>query len=128
MTPTLHTDTGLEAGSAVAAAGAAGRFEGSVRRESDGTTFLRAIELGTASGTSQSIRCFEQVGGGLPTEPQNSGTGTALGPFNIFSATDGVAERKYISLVFGNFLISTSTSVYHDGRPDTKLAGLLRKI
>lgn len=84
MTPALHTDADLDEVShgmglrgAAAGAAAAGRFEGSVRRESDGATFLRAIELGTPSGTSQSIRCYEQLGGGLPTTPQHSGTATA---------------------------------------------------
>ena len=109
-------------------AAASGRYEGSVKRDSDGSTYLRAIELGTASDSSQPIRCYEQVGGGLPTTPQGSGEATVLGPFVLFSYTDSVAKRKYMSAVFGNFMLSTSTSVYSDGRPDVKLAGVLKKV
>jgi hypothetical protein len=135
MTPALQTDADFEQVSvmpglrgAVATAAAAGRFEGSVKRESDGATYLRAIELGTATDITQPIKCYEQVGGALPSTPQYTGKATALGPFVIFGTTDSVADRKYISLVFGNFMISTSTSIYHDGRPDVKLGGLLRRV
>ena len=42
--------------------------------------------------------------------------------------SDSVANRKYLTVVLKSFMISTSTSTYHDGRPDVKLAGLLRKV
>lgn len=105
-----------------------GRYEGSVKRESDGATFERAIELGSVSGNKQSMKVFEQVGGSLPTTPQHAGDASVIGNNGVFlSTSDSVAERRYFSLVFGNFMFSLSTSVYHDGRPDVKLAGLLRK-
>jgi hypothetical protein len=110
------------------AAAAAGRYEGTVKRESDGATYLRAIELGTPSDGSQPIRIYEQLGGSLPSSPQGSGDAMVLGPFVVFGYTDSVAKRKYFSAVFGTFMISTSHSVYPDGRPDVKLAGLLRKV
>jgi hypothetical protein len=114
---------------ATAAGATAGRYEGSVKRESDGATYLRAIELGPPSGDgSQPIRCYEQVGGALPSTPQGSGEATVLGPFVLFGYTDSVAKRKYFCATFGSFMISTSTSVYADGRPDVKLAGLLRRV
>jgi hypothetical protein len=132
MTMATQTDADLfeaaPAGLRATATASAGRFEGSVKRESDGSTYLRAIELGTASDTSQPIRCYEQVGGALPTSPQYAGTATALGPFILFSTSDSIANRKYVSLVFGNFMISTSSSTYFDGRPDVKLAGLLKRV
>lgn len=132
MTPVMQHDADLfepaVAGVRTAAAAGAGRYEGSVKRDTDGSTYLRAIELGTASDTSQPIKCYEQVGGALPTAPQYAGNATALGPFLIFQTSDSIANRKYVSLVFGNFMISTSSSTYFDGRPDVKLAGLLRKV
>lgn len=133
MAPVMQVDSDFDEAAPAAMMGAmsatqAGRFEGSVKRESDGATFLRAIELGTPSDGSQSIRCYEQLGGSIPTTPQHSGTATVLGPFVIFSASDSVANRKYLSVVLRNFMISTSTSTYHDGRPDVRLAGLLKKV
>jgi hypothetical protein len=109
-------------------AAASGRYEGSVKRESDGSTYLRAIELGTASDGTQPIRCYEQVGGGIPSTPQGAGEATVLGPFVLFTYTDSIAKRKYMCAVLGTFMLSTSTSVYSDGRPDVKLAGLLKKV
>ncbi len=105
-----------------------GRYEGSVKRESDGATFERAIELGASTGNKQSIRIFEQVGGSLPSTPQHAGDAFIIGSSAVFFTTsDTVAERRYFSLVFGNFMLSFSTSVYHDNRPDVKLVGVLRK-
>jgi hypothetical protein len=115
-------------GARVAGVAAAGRYEGSVKRESDGATYLRAIELGNPTDGTQPIRCFEQVGGALPPSPQGAGDATVLGPFVLFTHTDSIAKRKYLSAVLGNFMISTSSSVYTDGRPDVKLAGILRKV
>jgi hypothetical protein len=116
------------AGSRPSAAATGGRYEGTVKRELDGATYLRAIELGTPSDGTQPIRCYEQVGGALPTTPQGAGDAFVLGPFVLFSYTDSVAKRTYFCATFGPFMISTSTSVYPDGRPDVKLAGLLRRV
>jgi hypothetical protein len=105
-----------------------GRYEGSVRRDSDNATFLRAIELGTASGTSQPIRIFEQLGGTLPPTPQSSGSATVLGPLLLFNTSDSVAARRYICFALGNLLISASKFVFNDDRPDVNLVGLLKKV
>jgi hypothetical protein len=105
-----------------------GRFEGSVKRQSDGATFLRAIELGAPSGNRQPIRIFDQLGGTLPATPQWAGDALVLGANALFfAATDDVAARRFLSVVIGNALFSYSQSVYHDGRPDVTLVGLLQK-
>lgn len=105
-----------------------GRFEGSVTRQSDGATFLRAIELGSPSGNQQSIRIFDQLGGTLPSTPQWSGNALMLGANAVFfAASDDVADRRFLSWVFSNVMFSYSQSVYHDGRPDVILTGILQK-
>lgn len=49
------------------------------------------------------------------------------GSFVVFGYTESVANRTHVYATFGTFMISTSTSVYPDGRADVKLAGLLRR-
>lgn len=106
-----------------------GRYEGNVKRESDGAEFKRAIELDPPSGNQQPIRIYDVVGGGLPTTPQWSGNALLFGgSLLFFTATDSVADRKFACLGLGNFLFSFSKSTYHDGRPDVKLAGVLKKL
>ncbi|HXK59500.1 MAG TPA: hypothetical protein PLP42_06340 [Acidobacteriota bacterium] len=114
---------------AVGAAPAAGRYEGSVKRESDGAMYLRAIELGNpaADGTIP-IRIYDQLGGQIPPSPQFSGEAFALGSIILFSTSDSIAKRRFISVVLGTYMISASSSTYFDGRPDSKLAGVLRKV
>jgi hypothetical protein len=105
----------------------AGRYQGTLKRESDGATFLEAVQLGAATDTKQFVQVFSQLGGGLPSTPQFSGDATALGPILFFQETDNVATRKYIFVVFGNLMIEISTATYPDGRPDLKLTGVLKK-
>ena len=106
-----------------------GRYEGNVKRESDGAEFKRAIELDPPSGNQQPIRIYDVVGGGLPTTPQWSGNALLFGGSLLFiTATDTVADRKFVCLGLGNFLFSFSKSIYHDGLPDIKLAGVLKKL
>jgi hypothetical protein len=113
---------------AEAAISSPGRYEGTVKRESDGADFARAIELGSPSGSQQPIRIFDVVGGGLPTTPQWAGNARLFGnSVLLFSATDSVADRTFFCLVLAKFMFSFSKSVYHDGRPDVKLAGVLKK-
>jgi hypothetical protein len=125
----LDADQGEEAEifPTLSAVVASGRYEGSVKRESDSGTFLRAIELGSPSGTQQPVKVFEQLSGGLPSTPQFTGNAIALGAILFFTTDDGIANRKYISLVLGNLMLSVSTYTFHDNRPEVKLTGLLRK-
>ncbi len=109
------------------AAAAAGRYEGSVSRQSDSSTYLRAVELGAPSGSVQPVRIFDQVSGGLPSTPQASGDALVVGPFLLLRTTDSVANRQHLHLPLGNALLSASRSTYHDGRPEVKLVGVLRK-
>lgn len=112
-----------------AAVAAPGRYEGDVKRESDGALFKRRIEIDAPAGNRQPIRIYDVVGGGLPPTPQWAGDALLLGSsLLLFAGTDSVADRKFASLVLGNFMFSFSLSTYHDGRPDVKLAGVLRKV
>lgn len=111
----------------VSAAVSVGRFEGSVKRVSDGATFLRAVELGDPSGNTQEIKVFGQLGGQLPANPQWSGNARLFGPIIFFNTSDSVAMRTFLHLGFGNVLFSFSKYVYHDNRPDVITRGVLRK-
>lgn len=124
--PEHASDADLQAARITAeAAAAASRYQGTVKR-GDGATFLRAIELGPSSGMSQTIRIFEQLGGSLPSNPQYAGTGIILGPYVIFTTSDNIAERTYVSIVLGTVMISISHNKFFDNRPvDPNLAGLL---
>jgi len=111
----------------VAGGAAVGRYQGTLKRESDGATFLEAVQLGAATDTKQFVQIFSQLGGTIPPTPQFSGNATALGPILFFQETDSVATRKYIFLVFGSSMIEISTATYPDGRPDLKLTGVLKR-
>jgi hypothetical protein len=105
-----------------------GRFEGSVTRQSDGATYLRAVELGSPAGNKQPIRIFDQLGGSIPSTPQWSGDGLMLGESGVFfAASDSVAARRFLCWMVGSAMFSYSQSVYHDGRPDVVLTGVLQK-
>jgi hypothetical protein len=70
---------------AVAGAPSPGRYEGTVKRDTDGSTYLRAVELGDSDGSSVSISIFDQLGGTLPATPQFAGEATVLGSILLFN-------------------------------------------
>ena len=109
---------------------ASGRYQGSVKRQSDGASYLEAIVLGTVAGNQVSVTIFEQLGGSLPTTPQYTGSATLLGASPlIFKTSDAVANRLYLMLPFGSSLLSFSKSTYHDpGRGVMTVSGILAKV
>jgi hypothetical protein len=133
MSPALDAgrDMRRTLGRARIAFAASGCYDGTVELDTDGSSYLRTIELGASSDTKQQIRIFEQVGGAIPSSPQYTGEAAVLGPILLFTTSDNIASRKYVSFVletyFGNFMLSISTSKYYDDRPDSRLVGILQK-
>ena len=106
-----------------------GRFEGTVKRDTDDATFLRAITLGSIDGNRQAIEIYEQIGGELPAAPQYQGEAFVLwNNLLFFAVSDSVGQRRYLSLIVGDALLSFSRSIFDDDREPFTFSGVLRPV
>jgi hypothetical protein len=100
-----------------------------VKRDSDEAAFLRAITLGDIDGNRQSIEIFEQIGGELPATPQYRGEAFVVwNNLLFFTVSDSVGQRRYVSLLAGDVLLSFSRSIFDDDREPFTFSGILRPV